>query len=237
MPALALLYPSPSLAAIADPLDLARLTPDASLDDVRAWAAERASDALSALPAGATDGPVDQRWYWAAPLLLDRVAGHGAWWNEPDLATFWTGGEETARDDTSLWQEHVEYAAAVAADGLELGRRPDDLPEVLGLLSMASPGTCALRALRRATGAPVESEIVLDAAASIAWSLRSIFNTAEASTLIAAESEEARWRAVLLHCADGCLQAVFDEFAHVLLESEGPQNSRRTKPRRDSPTP
>ena len=149
-----------------------------------------------------------------------------------------SGREGTKRLATHrLWQEHVEYAAAVAADGLELGRRPDDLPGVLGLLSLASPGTCALRALRRATGAPLESEIVLDAAASVAWSLRTVFNTAEASTLISAESEEARWRAVLLYCADGCLQAVLDEYAHVLLESEGLQNTASDEAAADSRTP
>jgi hypothetical protein len=226
MPILALLYPSPFLAQLADPVDFARLDPDASLADGRAWATARASAALEMLPAGPVAGPVDQRWYWAAPLLFDRAAGHGGWWDEPDLATVWTGAEKATEEDGSLWHEHVQLAASTVQGGMDLGRRPADLAEVLGLMALASPGTCTLRALRRVTGAAVDEDELRDAAARVAWALRSTFNTAEASTLIATEHEDVRWRAVLRHAADGCLQAVLDEYAHMLLESEGLQNTR-----------
>ena len=223
MPILALLSPSPALATLADPLEFARLTPNAPLPDVQSWAAERASIALRELPAGTGDGPEDQRWYWAAPLLLDRAAGDHHWWSDPDLAAVWTGTESFGEEEGGLWREHVALAASVVADGLSLGRRPADLADVVGLLAIAAPGVCALRALGRATGAALDNETVRDSAAWVGWSLRTIFNTAEASTLIATEREEVRWRSVILHAADGCLQAVLDEYAHMLLESEGLQ--------------
>ena len=223
MPLLALLNPSPTLAALADPIESARLNPDATVADVLGWATDRATRALGSLPAGASEGRADERWYWAAPLLLDRAAGHAEWWDAPDLAGVWTG--EDTDDDPNLWQEHVALAASTACDGLDLGRRPDDLAEVLGLMSVAAPAVCALRALGRATGASINDEVVRDAAARVAWAMRATFNTPEASMLISTESDEARWRGVLLHAVDGCLQAVLDEFAHVLVESEGLQHS------------
>lgn len=224
MPLLGILYPSPALASLADPLDHARLDPDAELASVLAWAKQRAGEALERLPAGAADGPADQRWYWAAPILLDRDAGHGGWWAEPDLPDVWSGDSREGEGEEGGWDKHVTHAAEVARDGLELGRRPDDLAEVLGQMALAAPGVCALRALVRATGASMADGAVRSRAARVAWALRATFNTPEASTLLGIEREEARWRAVVLHAADGCLQAVLDEYAHVLLESEGLQD-------------
>jgi hypothetical protein len=89
---------------------------------------------------------------------------------------------------------------------------------------VAGAGPCALRAVCRPTGLAWEETAARDAAARVAWALRTVFNSTEATMLVSIEHEEARWRAVLRYSADGGLQAVLDEYAHMLLESEGLQN-------------
>ncbi|MBN3939159.1 MAG: hypothetical protein V7L21_34355 [Nostoc sp.] len=59
-------------------------------------------------------------------------------------------------------------------------------------------------------------------AAKIAWSLRTIFNSPEATaSLRGINQQEAHSRRVLEYCVDGCLQSVLDEYAHILRESLG----------------
>jgi hypothetical protein len=57
-----------------------------------------------------------------------------------------------------------------------------------------------------------------DGAARVAWGLRSLFNTPEVTMLVRGKSREAYWRRVLGYCLAGGLQAVLDEYAHVLVE-------------------
>ncbi|MGM0578950.1 MAG: C-terminal helicase domain-containing protein, partial [Myxococcota bacterium] len=58
------------------------------------------------------------------------------------------------------------------------------------------------------------------AAARIAWGFRSLFNNPEARCLVE-EAGTPYWRRVLRYCIDGNLQAVLDEYVHVLHESLG----------------
>ena len=81
MPALALLYPGLILARLGDPLEVVRtlgtsmpLGRQELLDAVR----DRIRDVLTKLPEGSPRiGTPDQRWYWAAPFLLDRRIAAG----------------------------------------------------------------------------------------------------------------------------------------------------------------
>ena len=76
-PVLILLYPSPSLAELVDPLLLSvthhkdgPITTDFLIERVR----EILRPHILRLTKGAPDtGPEDQRWYWAIPALLDGV--------------------------------------------------------------------------------------------------------------------------------------------------------------------
>jgi hypothetical protein len=56
----------------------------------------------------------------------------------------------------------------------------------------------------------------------IAWALRSLFNLPEVATLVRSLNDtEPYWLRVAEYCAAGGLQAVLDEYVHVLLEHEG----------------
>lgn len=225
MPTLALMYPSVILAQLGDPLDVAR-TGGSALPMGRETLFERVrnrvNDALSQLPESAEQtGPVDQSWYWAAPFLLDRhLADDEAQQFLLRMRT-WSGEEDT---ESSL-SSHVHLAETF--DESTLGPRPPDLDFVLTSLAIGGPGVCALRALSRVTsGADAMQDIsIRDAAYRIAHGLRSLFNKPEIIALVRADDDHSYWRAALDHCVNGCLQAVLDEYAHVLIESEGLQDS------------
>jgi hypothetical protein len=227
MPALALLYPSPTFAAAADPRAFATEHHGGTIGDLLTWAQEQITPLLDRLPPGTAEGDVDERWYWAAPLMLDTHAAD--WWAHPDLAAEWTDWDKRASAQESRWQEHVELARSAVDGTLDpvLGRRPEDLPVMLARLAVGGPGTLALRALTRVTGLAPQSLDARLPAARVAWALRGLFNAPEATALLRAgraSREDTYWREVMRHCTDGCLQAVLDEHAHVLMESEGATN-------------
>lgn len=222
LPVLALLYPSTTLARLGDPLAHARHTASglpAPASDVLASVRQEVANALYGLPAGATDGPEDQRWYWAAPFLLDiDVPG------QPDFMTEMAAwGEE---EPQGRLQDHIRAAAEI--DAHTLGRRPSDLVDVVTLLAVAGPGVCSLRALSRVCGGPsaLDDAATRDCAAYISWGLRALFNRPESMSLLRPGGDDGTpyWRSVLQHCWDGGLQAVLDEYVHVLVESEGLQD-------------
>src|SRR5262249_55483135 len=153
---------------------------------------------LDRLPSGTAQGDDDERWYWAAPLMLDTDAD---WWAHHDLAAEWTNWDKRASAEESRWQEHVELARSAVHGSLdpELGPRPKDLAEVLARLAVGAPGTLALRALTRVTGLDADSLDARLPAARIAWALRGLFNAPEATALLRAgraSREDSYWREV-----------------------------------------
>ena len=94
MTALVLEYPSPTLSRIVDPLkvalDLGQGSPvsvDLLLEHARA--AVRNELRRAGIAQRVTEGPIDQRWYWAAPALLDcrLVTGYHDWLISEDRGT------------------------------------------------------------------------------------------------------------------------------------------------------
>lgn len=224
MTALALLAPSPTLAAIGDPRSAARELGGPTrptLTEIRAQVRQQLASRLDALRPELDQerqGP-DQRWYWAAPLLLDRAAGAASeFWGKQHLAHDWTEPHTASIDNV---RQHVEDAQAVYADGMALGRRPDDLSEVLTNLALAGPGVVAYRALTGVLADAGDDRLLL-AAARVAWGMRQVLNGPEAIAVISAIGvEEPYWQQVLDYCASGNLQAVNDEWVHVLAEDSG----------------
>jgi hypothetical protein len=233
MPVFALMYPSPALARLADPLQLVDATgTGALLPDIAQTfnlAKQQIEGALSLImpPGQAQDGPIDERWYWAAPLLLDAQSDpleNAAWLSRENLAAVWRSDELTAPDEgESSLADVLTTVRDMVLDPASLGRAPDDLAEVLARMALAGPAVCALRALSRTAGglANIAHTSLRDAAARVAWGFRTLFNTPEVMAMIRGkgnQNAEAYWRVVLDYCLNGELQAVLDEYAHVLRE-------------------
>jgi hypothetical protein len=159
-----------------------------------------------------------------------------AWFGQANLAAKWRGLEEGAeeggddedREADTAWAEHVEGARRIASDPSSLGRPPADLAEVLALNAVAGPAVTTLRALARVSGGLDRSTSLTlrNQAGHVAEGLRSLFNQPEVTAMLRAETaasgdEERHWQQVLEYCARGALQAVLDEYAHVLVEHLG----------------
>ena len=219
-----LVWPSMGLAELGDPLRLQSDRRDRAA--VVAAIARRVEAALDPLARSApSEGTVDQRWYWAAPVLLDHrrhpsavdrlLSDRSAW--------LWEGD----RRDVNFRAHLAEARAMVQYGATALGRRPDDLYEVLAELALGGPAQCALRTVGRVVGLPTDHEAVMSSAVRISEGFRSFFNAPEVTAIVAAaqpdqsdsETSVARyWRELVRHSIDGHLQALLDEHAHVLRD-------------------
>lgn len=249
MPVLAMLYPCFTLASACDPLDIARSILRSSdgelptMDQCREEARRRIRGLLEGLPdTGA--GPADERWYWAAPLLLDTVADAGSargWFAQGDLGTLWRGAEggdatnapvgddpdeeEIDVPDHVGWMAHVAEARRIVSSETVLGAMPHDLDEVLADFALGAPGVLVLRSLARVVGVEHCDLCARNAAAGAAWGFRTMFNRPEISALIRGlDGREPYWRRVLEYNGRGCLQAVLDEYLHYEYGASALQN-------------
>jgi hypothetical protein len=250
MPVLAFMYPCLSLAAFGDPLRIAAERSTEALPalvDVIDHARGKISDALSKiLPESPARDSAPERWYWAAPILLDLVRDDTStreWFGQARLAAVWQGDgaplnahdvaevvETTTTDDR--WAAHVEEARRVVEGTLDppLGAPPEDLATVLAWLAVGGAANNALRALGRVCGGTESMECLplRNAAGQIAEGFRSLFNQPEVVSSINSREAERQteverrnpyWRLALEYASRGCLSAVLDEYAHVTFEA------------------
>ena len=231
---LMLMYPSNALGTLVDPLRWSGASGQMlSGEEARQRAAQCLAPHVEAcVERTIVHGNEDRRWYWVALARLEAMlapegrAWCAAYWRHARLPGEADEHEETASD--TVFDAHVQQWLA-AWDGrvADLGRVPADLLDVLTALALASPATCALRALsrqRQLIGA--DRHELAGAAARVAEGLRSQFNSPRAVALLKGnEDDGSYWQKVLHYCADGNLQAVLDEYVHVLQESKG-----RTRP-------
>jgi hypothetical protein len=223
---LLLVYPCLTFARHCDPRELARGA-QLTAAEVRAQFAARIRGLIEKLGiVHETSSNTDDRWYWLAPMLLDFAefpAAAQTWWDRPELAQTWAGVE--VGDEDEGWTRHVEVARQAPDDirsGKEqLGTPPGDLIEILALAASAGPATAAMRAYARASRSdPAMSLPLRDMAARSGRAFLSLFNHAEVIEAVRAEfGGEPYWRRVLEYAHAGGLQAVLDEYAHLLRES------------------
>lgn len=231
MTAFLLVWPSPSLAELGDPRRLARggrREISALLAEVEAQVAEAIAPLVRSAP---SDGVVDRRWYWAAPLFLDLERHPSA----TDLLLAHNGAQHWEGENVGgVFAAHLEEAREMASYGHSaLGRPPDDLAAVLAEVAIGGPALCALRAVSSALGLPLSHESTVSNAAWIAEAFRRFFNAPEITGVIVggrpddSDGEagvERYWRDVVRHSIDGNLQAVLDEHCHVLRDWLGHLN-------------
>ena len=107
--ALLLQYPSPTLASVVDPVEeLVRWRDLQTLDQVLGAVTDGIQALIAPFCASAPqEGAHDERWYWAAPAMLDGQAFPGtAPWATADDG--WRGGSADADEDPGAsYKEHV----------------------------------------------------------------------------------------------------------------------------------
>ena len=233
MPVLGIVYPCVTLATKIDPLKEAlAASGEMSLDELQRRTEAQVRGLLEpVIRKHATATRSDEAWYWAAPALLDAQRSSAAeqWLLEAHEEHQWERMLDSESDDKhseGRFGEHIERFRDCFAGELELGQPPDDLFEVIAQMALAGPGVVALRSLLRQApqGLKHAPEQTLSAAARMALGLRTLFNLHEVRSMLLPTGQREDvpyWRMVVEHCADGNLQAVVDEYLHVLRESLG----------------
>lgn len=228
LPLLLLVYPCLTFARDCDPRELAREEPLTAVNVSETLAVRVRSMVQKMGIVHDTTGNADERWYWLAPMLLDLAefpTESQAWWEQTDLAQSWAGSESGEEDHG--WSRHVDEAAqtlhAIHDGKQRLGPPPEDLFDVLALAASAAPATAALRAFKRVSRESHSLCLpVCVAAARTGRAFLSLFNHAEVIEMIRSEfGGEPYWQRVLEYAHAGGLQAVLDEYAHILRESLG----------------
>ncbi|HJW55334.1 MAG TPA: helicase C-terminal domain-containing protein [Burkholderiaceae bacterium] len=215
MRAMHLIYPSPTLARLADPLSLfAESTVPLSVGDMRQAVANCLRSSFDALVQKANKTGDGRDWEWAAPAAIDAMMGADSieWLNSPH-GLLSLGHEEG-------FKEHVS-ALSAASTGLNLGPVPETTIDLLVDIALGSPAVCALRALRRVAPDIAWDDVrLLQAAAQVAWGFRTLFNQHDAVALLRKDDDK-YWHRVLTYSIDHNLQSVLDEYVHYLVDAEG----------------
>lgn len=235
MPVIALLYSAVVLGSLADPLELARthggpISAAEAVSTVEERLGERLAE-LSRINEGSAQrgvggGRADERWYWVAPLWLDRLAERehvdSFFADMSTLRKAYTGPDK--KESHGRFEEHLGYArkTVLDSDRPNLGPMPADLPRVLALLGLSGYATCAGRALARVTGRKASDPAARLAACKVAWGIRSLFNGPEATEVVHhLHPGERYWERTLEYATSGNIQSVLDEYAHTLIGSRG----------------
>lgn len=244
MALMSLIYPSITLAQQFDPLrDYLKAGSLKTLGELSRDYTQRIEALIAGLGiAGDGEGPEDEKWYWAVPILLDLKFFPELtreWLARADLPLIWTGKAEMKEEELTedaveeqpAWRRHVHQVQGIIEDSgaLKLGRKPGDLAEVISWTSIGGMATCALRSLWRLIGED-KSISVRDQAARIAYSFITLFNLPEVTALIRGlDRTEPYWRRVVEYGSKGNLQSVLDEYFHTLNELLGLVNDSNEK--------
>jgi hypothetical protein len=159
---------------------------------------------------GKMSGVVDSDWYWAAPILMDEGGSFRDW-----LIGL---KDDDNKEESKGRSECLEHVKHVLKNPEELGRRPDDLADVLAEVAIGGPAVCAARSFMRVFGLSTAPELFYFAY-DAGDGFRSLFNKYAVVALVDREVKSRRigfWRKVLRYCIDGNVQALLDEQVHML---------------------
>ena len=235
MPVLGVLYPSPSLVELGDPVPVPE--GEATLADAIGRARARLEPLLDRLTKPYLDiAREDESWYWAAPILLD-LERYGEstkqWFSRCDLPNVWNGAQDD-EDEGSRWVDHVNEAKklidagvdAAVRGSLDLGRPPEDLAEALATRGRRRPRDERAQGSHTCLGPASPSDHrrpAMPPPASRGASGRSSISQRRWHSSEASDSGKTRptgdrsWTTA----RPANLQAVMDEYVHTLRDLEG----------------
>lgn len=177
-----------------------------------------------------------QKWYWLAPILLDKHSEHSIvmelWLSKgipPSELSIDSESSEADRDESSGRKTHFEFArnAFLDSTSLNVGKlTPENLETIcehLAELAIGSPSICFLRSQNRHYDFSMD---LLDAAFNVSSAFFTMFNKPESIAIVRLFSDEGDyWERALNYMIDGNVQAMLDEFVYLLIKGEGIQTA------------
>ena len=217
-----LIYPSEFLANCYEPIDC--LNKKLGIEEIKKLVGDKITDKLKLfadklnLSKASESGKPDRRWLYLAPVLLDSR----------DYVLSWVNSYVDNNKDNNqkgivtpkVIIEHIKFIKDLLnSDSFyDLGKMPEELVSVLTDMAIASPAICIYRSYHRYLGENEKLEPQLPCELARVFINR--MNTPEATAVVerayGKKSDDAHWRNLLSYCIDGNLQAVFDEYAHLL---------------------
>jgi len=212
----ALLYPSLFLIDSYNPVDC--LNRKLSVEEIENEVKQKIQEGLDKIPHRTSDR-ADSRWYYLAPLLLDSLENEDlvyAWFDDIEKLIYYEYPDEK-RFITYFNTLNQEFLYSLN----DLGSKPEDLVDVLCDMAMASPAICAYRLYEREFDYDDSLRDLYNIfSMKIARTFARFMNLPESIAVIdliyKSSTEDAYWKNVLKYSKDGNLQAVFDEYIHLL---------------------
>ncbi len=214
-----LIYPSRVLADCYDPISC--LNSSLGIRDIQRLVKEQLVKRMQEYPSPQSGNP-DRRWYYLAPMLLDGEAYVSNWLAQSDKLADYDNEEEKVKKQKGF-RTHLDalvalYRETFASSATNLGKRPDDLLDVLTEMAIASPAICICRTYRRYLYDGESLQAYLPSQVARVFINR--MNTAESTAVVelacGRKSDDAHWQNLLTYCRQGNLQAVFDEYVHLI---------------------
>ncbi|HCY61918.1 MAG TPA: helicase [Oxalobacteraceae bacterium] len=167
-------------------------------------------------------GKPDKRWYALAPFFLDLSDG------TEYVETWFDLGDVTSNDGKASkgrGGRHDDLRDAVLVAQHDLGDFPLDLEEHLAELTIAGPANCIYRALC-AVWPQDDADFIL-LASRAAYAIVKLFDKKEGQQVLNRFKADykfnfSNWRNLLKYAAVGNLQAMLDEYLHLLAGEGGP---------------
>jgi len=216
-----LIYPNSKLASLYNPVDyLNKGISDLSI--IQQDISEKVEEELNILSENfsETGNRADASWYYLVPMLFEDGGKTALEWTEAIV-------KDKDIDKMSGFERHcfeLKKKLETYRDNskISLGRRPNDLVEIIVNMVLASPAVCCLRA---GVGS-------VDRAYEMASVFLRRFNTEEGTAIVELASrrrrnDDSHWQDVLTYCKNGNFQAMIDEYFHLKLEGK-PELSKET---------
>lgn len=212
-----LLYPSDFLTKCYEPI--ACMNRGARLEEIEQEIKMKISEKLAKYDTPEKGTP-DRRWYYMAPLFLDPC-GYVTGWYDKDDKLLPSDDEEDNGKNQKAFLRHLQelrmlYRECDCGRRCTLGKKPDDLLDVLTDMALGSPAIVINRMYHTYSKGGFDSALP----SQIAKIFINRMNTAEATATIelacGKKSEDAHWQNLLTYCKNGNLQAMFDEYAHII---------------------
>lgn len=212
-----LLYPSDFLTKCYDPV--ACMNRGASLKEIEKEIKTKISEKLAKYDTP-EKGRADERWYYMAPLFLDPCEYVKGWYDKDDKLLPSDDEEDNGKNQKAFLRHLQElrmlYRECDYGKRCTLGKKPDDLLDVLTDMAMGAPAIVINRMYHTYSKGGFDSALP----SKLAKVFINRMNTAEATATIelacGKRAEDAHWQNLLTYCKNGNLQAMFDEYAHII---------------------